>query len=272
MTTTLLGLGLMGSAMAARLSATGATVRGWNRSAHEPIPGVDLRSDLAAALDGAGTVLLCLFDGPACRAVLAAALDHLAPDAVVLNTTTTSPEEAVELERMALDRGRTYVHAPVLGSVPAVAAGTLLVLAGGRPDAVRAARPTLSCLAREVREVGGAADAARLKLVGNAALGGALVAVREVLRAAEAGGLGREQTLAVLQESQLGGLVAAKRGFLDADPPPTQFAARTLAKDLALWTSATGAETHAAAVVAALLADDRLPAGADIAHLWTDLG
>ena len=59
-----LGLGRMGSAMAARLADL-HDVRTWTRSGG---------GSPAASVRGADVVLLCLYDGPACRDVLAAVL------------------------------------------------------------------------------------------------------------------------------------------------------------------------------------------------------
>ena len=53
--------------------------------------------------------------------------DRLRPGTIVLNTSTIAPAEAAAL---AGQLGPAYIHAPVLGSVPAVTGGTLEILAG----------------------------------------------------------------------------------------------------------------------------------------------
>ncbi|MFJ6408558.1 nuclear transport factor 2 family protein [Streptomyces hydrogenans] len=162
-TIAVLGLGRMGAAMAARLAAQGRDVVGWTRSgrvigaaditdtadtggagsaggfgATKGIGGaVRTVGDPRDAVARADVVILALFDGPACREVLGRVRDVLRPDAVVVNTCTVAPAEADELARLL---GPSYVHAPVLGSVPAVAAGTLGILAAsGRDEAADAA-------------------------------------------------------------------------------------------------------------------------------------
>lgn len=113
-TIAVLGLGRMGGAIATRLTAQGWDVVGWTRSGRTT-GAVKTTGNPNEAVARADLVLLALFDGPACQQVLDDVRDSLRPDTVVLNTSTTAPAEASNLARQ-LDQ--SYVHAPVLGSVP----------------------------------------------------------------------------------------------------------------------------------------------------------
>ena len=228
---TVLGLGRMGAAMARRLVAQGWEVAGWTRSG-ATVDGVTAHADPVEAVAKADLVLLALYDGPACRAVVEPIRPALGPTTVVVNTSTIGPDEAAAL---AADVGPTYVHAPVFGSVPAVEAGALRILAAG---AIESARPVLEALG-EVVPVADAATAAALKLVGNASLAGAVLTLRDCLQQAAALGLSRQQALDVLELGQLGRLVAAKRAELLGEPSPAQFTAGALAKDMALLATAS---------------------------------
>lgn len=255
-TVAVLGLGRMGGAIAHRLADHGHDVVGWTRSGR-PAGGLPTTAGPAGAVAGADLVLLALFDGSACREVLDAVGDALRPGAVVVNTSTVAPAEAVELAERA---GPSYVHAPVLGSTPAVAAGTLQVLAAGGQEAFEHARPVLETLGT-VRRVDGAATAAALKLVVNSTLAGAVLGLGESLRQADALGLPRAQVLDVLELSQFGKLAAAKRPFL-ADPSaaagrPAEFTVGALAKDMDLLAAASGTPLPSAAALTAT------PAGPD---------
>ncbi|WLQ39641.1 nuclear transport factor 2 family protein [Streptomyces laculatispora] len=235
-TIAVLGLGHMGGAIAARLAAQGRDVVGWTRSGRTP-GSVRTTSDPNDAVAKAGLVLLALFDGPACRQVLDDVRDSLQAGTIVLNTSTIAPAEAAELARQL---GPSYVHAPVLGSVPAVAAGALQILAAADQDTLDRVRPVLESLGT-VRHVDDACTAAALKLIANSSLTGAVLALRDSLRQADALGLPRAQVLDVLEFGQLGGLVTRKRPFL-ADQPGTATAAFTigaLAKDMALLAAAS---------------------------------
>ncbi|MEU2155618.1 nuclear transport factor 2 family protein [Streptomyces sp. NPDC019396] len=261
-TIAVLGLGRMGTAFATRLSAQGWDVVGWTRSGHSS-DGVTTTGDPKDAVAKADLVLLALFDGPACREVLDDVRDSLRTDAIVLNTSTIAPAEASELAR---EFGPSYVHAPVVGSVPVVAAGTLSILAAAEQGTLDRARPVLEALGT-VRRVDDAAAAAALKLVANSSLAGAVLALRESLRQADALGLPRAQVLDVLELGQLGGLVARKRAFL-ADQPAAaaaEFTIGALAKDMALLAAASDAPLRSAADLAGTSADPE----ADIAFAAT---
>ncbi|MEU2506342.1 nuclear transport factor 2 family protein [Streptomyces sp. NPDC007863] len=261
-TIAVLGLGRMGTAIATRLAETGADVTGWTRSGgprsdgprsdgpqkgrtgegrprEDRAPGgFATVPDAKEAVAGADVVLLALFDGAACREVLDAVDGALRADAVVVNTATIAPDEAAALARRP---GPAYVHAPVLGSVPAVAAGALTFLAAAEePAALDRVRPVLEALGT-VRSVDGAATAAALKLVANHSLAGAVLALRDALHQADALGLPRDRALDVLERGRLGGLVAGKRPYLLDGPPPAtaEFTVGALAKDLALLAEAS---------------------------------
>lgn len=243
-TIAVLGLGRLGEAIATRLTAQGWDVVGWTRSGR-PSGGLRTTGDPEEAVAKADLVLLALFDGPACRQVLDDVSGALRTDAIVLNTSTVAPAEASELSRRF---GPSYVHAPVLGSVPAVAAGTLKILAAAGQDALDRARPVLETLGT-VRHVDDASTAAALKLIANHSLTGAVLALRDSLRQADALGLPRAQVLDILELGQLGALVARKRPFLLTGPAVAvaEFTIGALAKDMALLAAASHAPLRSAA-------------------------
>lgn len=263
---TLLGLGRMGVPMAHRLAAEGWSVTAWNRTPRD-LPDAEGRitveTDLAAALQDAEIVLLALFDAAACEEVLALARPHLRPGALVVNTATVGPQEAAAL---AAAGGADYVHAPVVGSVPQVEAGSLVVLAAG--PRVEEARVPLAALG-EVRVQPDATTAAGLKLVANASIGTALLALRDTLAQARALDLPDAEVLDVLSVGLLGTLVTRKRPFLEGADLPAQFTLGALAKDLRLLDDATPVAFTAAARIAAHLTDPAVGPDADIAAAVT---
>ncbi|WSQ10719.1 nuclear transport factor 2 family protein [Streptomyces sp. NBC_01231] len=246
-TVAVLGLGRMGEAIATRLTAQGWDVVGWTRSGRTSST-VKTTDDANDAVARADFVVLALFDGSACQQVLDDVQDSLRADTTVLNTSTIAPAEAATLARRL---GRAYVHAPVLGSVPAVAAGALKILAAAGQDTLDRTRPVLEALGI-VRHVDDAATAAALKLIANNSLAGAVLALRDSLRQADALGLPRTQVLDVLELGQLGGLVGRKRAFLAEQPAtgPTEFTIGALTKDMALLAAASNIPLRSSADVA----------------------
>lgn len=252
-TIAVLGLGRMGSAIATRLVGRGWDVVGWTRS-DRAVDGVATVDDPNDAVAKADAVLLALFDGPACREVLDQVRRSLRSDVIVLNVGTIGPAEATALARRI---GTFYVHAPLIGSVAAVADGSLRILAAGEEEVFERVRPLLDALGT-VRRVDDAATAAALKLVANASLAGAVLALRDSLQQADALGLPRADALDVLELGQLGGLVARKRDFLagrraamgESASVRAEFAIGALVKDMALLAAASNKPVSAAAGLA----------------------
>ncbi|WP_350275620.1 nuclear transport factor 2 family protein [Kribbella sp. HUAS MG21] len=227
-----LGLGRMGTAVARRLADHGWQVTGWNRSPVSTPQDFTVVTDPLEAVAKADVVLLALYDGTACRDVIARIEPALAARAAVVNISTIAPQDAAEL---AVNLRSSYVHAPVLGSVPAVERGSLRILAAGQ------AGPAYEVLAAlgEVHHVDDAATAAALKLIANTSLAGAVSALREALQQAAVLGLSRQQALDVLALGQLGGIVGRKRDLLTGATKPAEFTVGALAKDMDLLSAAS---------------------------------
>lgn len=249
-----LGLGRMGAAFALAWAQAGWRVRGWNRTPRD-FPGVEHVAEPQDAVGGAGFVVLCLYDGEACLEVWARIERSIDRKALVVNTSTVAPEHAADLATRAARCGLRYLHAPVLGSVPAIPAAQLRILAGGSVEDVESSRPLLKSVAAEVLHLPDAATAAKLKLIANASLAAAVVGLRDVLAAAAGADVSAEQALDILAMGPLGTLVRAKRQRLVGTQhmQPADFTVGALAKDLALLAGTSAVTTHAATQIAQLL-------------------
>ncbi|MET9046158.1 nuclear transport factor 2 family protein [Streptomyces sp. NPDC004362] len=249
-----LGLGRMGHTIATRLTAQNRDVVGWTRSGRASTA-VRTTDDPHEAVAKADIVLLALFDGPACRQVLDDVRDSLRADTIVLNTSTIAPDEATELARRI---GPLYVHAPVLGSVPAAADGALEILTAADAVVYERVRPILETLGT-VHPVEDAATAAALKLIANSSLAGSVLALRDSLQQADALGLSRARVLDILELGHLGSLVARKRPLLTGRPAApnakAQFTIGALAKDMAVLAAASNVPLRCGAVLADAAAD-----------------
>jgi 3-hydroxyisobutyrate dehydrogenase-like beta-hydroxyacid dehydrogenase len=263
-----LGLGRMGAPMAARLAAAGHEVRVWNRGsgghallaqelarlapdAPAPVAG----ATPAAAVAGAEVVLTVLADGAVLEAVLfggegtgSGAAGALASGAVVCDLGTSGVAAALSCARRLSAAGARFVDAPVSGSVPAVRAGTLTVMAGGPQQVVARVEPVLRAFAGAVHRVGGAGAGQAMKLAVNALLHAYNAALSESLVLAERGGVARPAALDVLADSVVAApFLAYKRAaFEEPGAAPVAFTVDLMRKDLRL-VRALAAE-HAAPV------------------------
>lgn len=222
-----LGLGRMGRAMSERYAAEGWSARTWSRS------GGGSSSTLREAVRGPGAVVLALFDDRACHDVVAGLGDAVA-DRLVVNTSTVSVEGAERLAERVRRAGGHYVHAPVLGSVPAVLTGSLKVLVGAETPDVADAQRILAPLAVDVRHLGAPRDAAGAKLVANSSLAGAVLALRDALEAAGTLGLPLAAALDVLEFGRLGEVVRGFRTKLERPGGVAHFTVGALRKDVGL--------------------------------------
>jgi 3-hydroxyisobutyrate dehydrogenase len=241
----ILGTGKMGGAMARRLASSGFDLILWNRTAaraQELGVGRVAATPADAARD-ADVVISSLTNEAAVREV------YLSGDGVLRNAagkllieaSTAGPRIAEELGPDARAAGARFLEAPVVGSVPAVESGKLLIIAAGDPADVEDARPVLEHLG-DIVYAGPWGNGQRLKLIANSMLGIVSAAAAELLAAGTAAGLDRAQVFSVLARFAPG-LSARERGFLQDQHTPTMFAVRDLVKDLDLAIETFGGAT-----------------------------
>jgi 3-hydroxyisobutyrate dehydrogenase len=184
-----LGLGAMGSRMAARLVAAGFSVRVWNRDAAKAAPLVSAGAMLAAtpqaAAADADIILSMVTDDASARMVWCdpgtGAINGLKPGAVAIECSTVTPGWIAELNEAVAARGASLLDAPVAGSRPQAEAGQLIFMVGGSQEVLDGVRPVLTPLAAQVLHVGGIGQGAVLKLAVNALFAVQLASVAELL-------------------------------------------------------------------------------------------
>jgi 3-hydroxyisobutyrate dehydrogenase len=233
-----LGLGAMGHAIAARLLGAGHDVRVWNRTPgrdDELVAAGARRSTTPAdAVRDAEVVITMLTDPPALEAVLfgpdgaAAAI----PDAATLiDMSTVGPTEISSVvERVA---PVAVLDAPVLGSVPSVESGSLVILAGGDHAVFERHTELLALFGRPIY-AGPSGSGAMLKLVNNAASIATLVALGELLALTDRTGLGIDSVLQSLEAGPLASLIERWRPRLKGEDQSSYFRLALARKDLAI--------------------------------------
>ena len=245
-----LGMGLMGRAAAGRLAATGEDVVAWNRSpeALEPLQGIDrlnTTTDLAAAIAPADRVVLWLADGAAIRSVLLeGAIGSLLVDKTVVQMGTIAPEESRAIGTELTAWGCDYYEAPVLGSIPELSAGKLLLMVGATPAQFERDRAWLQTFGPEPLLVGPVGSAAALKLAMNQLIGSLTTAFAASLALVQREGIAVETFLQILRPSALYAPTFDKKlqRMLDRDFDRPNFPTKHLLKDLDLFAQAAGAQ------------------------------
>jgi 3-hydroxyisobutyrate dehydrogenase-like beta-hydroxyacid dehydrogenase len=204
MTIGFLGLGHMGSGLAANLLKSGQVVRVWNRS---PSPVETLvqkgavKADSPAAAFQAEVVFSMLADDAAVEQTIlqSGALDDAPAGAIHVNVATISVALAQRLEQAHADKGLGYVASPVLGRPDVAAAGELNALVAGPPEAVAKVRPLIELFAKAVWPVGDEAHKANVvKLACNFALASMIETLGEAGALAKAWGVEPETLYGVM--------------------------------------------------------------------------
>jgi 3-hydroxyisobutyrate dehydrogenase-like beta-hydroxyacid dehydrogenase len=232
-----LGTGRMGGAIAHRLKAGGFQISVWDRtkSKAEALD-VGRVADSPADATKDADVVVSMVTGPeAVRDVYFGPAGIFAAGAnkTILEMSTAGPGIAQELAIAAKLNGARLIEAPVMGSVPAVNSGTLVILAAAAlVEDLEAARPVLQQLG-EVHYVGQIGSAAALKLVANGFLAIVSAAAAEMMAAGTGRGLDREQVFWAL--TRLAPVLKTREaGFVRNLHEPTMFAIRDMLKDLDL--------------------------------------
>jgi 3-hydroxyisobutyrate dehydrogenase len=190
--TTVLGTGIMGSAMARNLITAGLPTTVWDRSA-AATPRLAEAGALAAAsavnaVRDARVVITMLPTPDAVTAVIfdGGVAEAFGAEAVWAQMGTIGGDATAEIATRLgqLRPDVMFVDAPVSGSKGPAEKGQLLILASGPPAAEAVTRPVFSAIGRKTLWLGAAGQGSRMKLVVNAYMSILIEGVAEALELA----------------------------------------------------------------------------------------
>jgi 3-hydroxyisobutyrate dehydrogenase-like beta-hydroxyacid dehydrogenase len=172
-----LGLGIMGSRMAAVLARSGFELTVWNRTpawVEEFVAanaGATAADTPAQAAANAEIVVTMVVDGPQVERVLlgeAGAARAADPGTLFVDCSTIGPAYTRQIGAALADRGLRLLDAPVTGSSPRAEDGTLTIMSGGSDEDFERARPVLEAMGRLVVHAGPLGHGQMVKLINNA--------------------------------------------------------------------------------------------------------
>lgn len=223
-----IGLGTMGSAMAANIVRAGFPLTTWNRT---PGRAPEL-ADLGAAFDetpaavaaASDIVVICVSDTPDVEAVL------FGPDGVaagaregtlVIDCSTIAPAGSWKFAERLDGLGLAMVDAPVSGGSEGARNATLTIFVGGHERDVERARPVLTAMGRTITHVGPIGAGQAVKAVNQVILAGAYLGVAEGIVLAIKAGLDVNQVIEALGDGAAQSWVLANRSgrMVDNDYP-----------------------------------------------------
>jgi 3-hydroxyisobutyrate dehydrogenase-like beta-hydroxyacid dehydrogenase len=188
-----IGLGIMGSRMAANLVADGHELTVWNRtgstakrwaSEHR----ATVASSPAELGEQSDVVVTMVVDGDQVESVLLGAEGVTAGKGrpLCVDMSTIGPRAATGIAKELGERGVPFLDAPVTGSSPRAEDGTLTIMAGGESADFERARPLFEAMGELIVHVGPVGHGQMVKLINNA------VAAANTAVAGEALLLGRQ--------------------------------------------------------------------------------
>ncbi|UQA93536.1 2-hydroxy-3-oxopropionate reductase [Streptomyces halobius] len=260
-----IGLGIMGSPMAANLANAGHTVRGWNRS-----PG---RADALVAAGGteAGSIAEAVRDAevvitmvPASPQVEAVAygpdgiLENARPGTLLIDHSSITPQTSVDLAEAAAGKGIRVLDAPVSGGEAGAVEGVLSIMVGGDRADFEAARPVLDVVGTTVVHCGPHGAGQTVKAANQLIVAVNIQACAEAVVFLEKSGVDLTAALDVLGGGLAGSTVLARKkgNFLHRDYRPG-FKLELHHKDMGIVTDAArtvGAPLPVGATAAQLIA------------------
>jgi 3-hydroxyisobutyrate dehydrogenase-like beta-hydroxyacid dehydrogenase len=170
-----LGMGIMGSRMAANVARGGFELAVWNRTRERAervaqATGARLAETPAAAAEGADAVITMVVDSPEVEAVLFGdhgAASALADGSLVIDMSTIAPAAVTEIGDRLAEGGIGFIDAPVSGSSPKAEDGTLTIMVGASNEDYERALPLLESMGELIVHCGSRAHGQLVKLLNN---------------------------------------------------------------------------------------------------------
>ncbi|MCU4500168.1 NAD(P)-dependent oxidoreductase [Acinetobacter radioresistens] len=231
-----LGMGLMGSRMAARLIHAGFQVAVWNRTASACAPLLDTGAK-ALDLEQLGRykiILTCLADDQAVQQVFNQIQPYLKPGQTIVDFSSLSVDKTLELAQVARRQHVNWIDSPVSGGTAGAEQGTLVIFAGGNAEKIQDLTLVYNVLSQRVTRMGETGTGQATKICNQLIVAANSTLIAEAVALAEQAGVDTQ-----LLAPALAGGFADSKPFQILAPrmathvfEPVQWKVQTLSKDL----------------------------------------
>lgn len=238
-----LGLGIMGSRMAANVAKAGYDLTVWTRTegkaerwaAEHGAVAASTPADVAARSD---IVVSMVVDGAQVESVLCGQggiTESASGGLLCVDMSTIAPSDTRRIAARLAEQGIRMVDAPVTGSSPRAEAGTLTIMVGGPAEDFDRAKSLLESMGELIVHVGELGQGAMLKLINNSLGAANAAAVAQALLLADATGVDLDALVAVTQSgSGASAQMQMKSGPMREHDYTTLFKTEHLLKDVRL--------------------------------------
>jgi 3-hydroxyisobutyrate dehydrogenase-like beta-hydroxyacid dehydrogenase len=245
-----IGLGQMGSGMAANLLKARHDLVIYNRTQAKMEPLIAQGAKAAATISEAcqgDAVMTMLANDDAVESFVfekGGIVESLPKGAIHVSSSTISTDLSEKLAKAHEKTGQRFVAAPVFGRPDAAALAKIVVVAGGAPDVIAAAQPIFDAIARRTFVVSETPKAANLaKISGNFLIASIFESLGEALALVGKGGVDRQKFYEILTSTLFDAPVYRTYGpiIIDKKFEPAGFAAPLGLKDIRLTLAAAEA-------------------------------
>lgn len=243
MKTGFIGLGIMGSRMAANLQKKGYELAVYNRTRQKADPLIAngaVWAPTPADVAKQATIIITMLSKPDAVAETALLgkhgfLNHLAANSLWIDCSTVNPSFSRLMASEAGQRKVRFIDAPVSGTKGPAEQGQLLFFVGGEKADVEEARPIFEAMGKAVFHAGGHGMGTSMKMVNNVILAQAMVAFSEAMVLGESLGISKEQLLnTILNSPVVAPFLAFKRTKIEEGKFDAEFPLQWMHKDLQL--------------------------------------
>ncbi len=206
-----MGLGIARNLHRNRHLAAAWDVRAIDTSSFDPSVGWLRPRELAAACDivlfvvpGSRDIESCLRGGDGMLQVA-----H--PGQILIDLTTSHPDDTRQLAALAAEHGRHYIDGGMTGGAAGADAGRLALMLGGEAEAIERSRPALDAVATRIFHVGASTAGHTMKLIHNMILHTTFLATSEGCRLAERAGIDLGKAIEVLNNGNARSFITEQR-------------------------------------------------------------
>jgi 3-hydroxyisobutyrate dehydrogenase len=236
-----IGLGIMGSRMAANLVRAGFELTVWNRTAATAQEwaarhGATVAATPQALASNSDVVISMVVDGDQVESVLLGeeGAGHGA-GLLCVDMSTIGPAAARRIAARLDERGVSFMDAPVTGSSPKAEDGTLTIMAGGEQRDFERARPLFEAMGELIVHVGPVGQGQLVKVINNAVAAANTAVVAEALLEGARAGADLDALVKVIGAgSGASAMLELKQGPMRAHDYTTLFKLEHMLKDLRL--------------------------------------
>ena len=213
----LIGLGAMGSGMAANLYKAGQLDFVWNRSAERSDVfaqkySTSIAVDLTELASQSDLIIISVSADNDLREVITAMQPALRAETIIIDTSTVAASTVRELAKQLEKQGVNLLDAPVSGGVEGARKGSLVMMVGGDKSALEKASPILEIITSKISWMGESGSGQATKAVNQIMAAGINQAVTEALAFAEAMQLPLDDVIDVISNGAAGNWFLQHRG------------------------------------------------------------